>query len=83
MKLYTRVVPVKRGLLLLNEIVYREFYQFCMICLYTSTTHFLQIWVKLQFRYQSYEPLLEGISAYAEHVTHYFVVFSERSGKMF
>ena len=55
-----------------------------MICSYTSTTHVLQIWVKLQFREQSYEPLLEGISAYAEHVvTNYFAVFSERGGQCF
>ena len=46
-------------------------------------THFLQIWVKSQFRLQSYEPLLEGTSAYAEHVTNYFAVFSERGSKIF
>ena len=32
---------------------------------------------------QSYEPLLEGASAYAEHVANYFAVFSERGGQMF
>ena len=36
-----------------------------------------------QFRQQSYEPLLEGISAYTEHVTNYFAVFSEKGGQMF
>ena len=40
-------------------------------------------WVKSQFRLQSYVPLLEGISAYAEHVTNCFAVFSERGGQMF
>ena len=30
-----------------------------------------------------YEPLLEGISAYAEHIKHYFVVFSEGGGQIF
>ena len=50
---------------------------------YTSTRHFLQIWVKSQFIQQSNEALLEGISAYGEHVTNYFAVFSERGGQMF
>ena len=63
--------------------MYQEFYEICMICLYTSNTHFLQIWMKSQFRKQSYEPFLEGVSAYAEHVANYFVVFSKRGGQMF
>ena len=33
-----------------NIFVYREFYENCMICLYASTTNFLEIWVKSQFR---------------------------------
>ena len=32
---------------------------------------------------KSYEPLLDGISAYAEHVTNYSAVYSERVGQMF
>ena len=38
--LNTRVVPVNRGLVLLNEIVYWEFNEICMICLYTSKHFF-------------------------------------------
>ena len=52
----------------------------CMTCLYTAGTfhkygrnHSLDNKVKL----------LEGISAYAEHVTNYFAVFSEMSGQLF
>ena len=62
--------------------MYQEFYEICMTRLYTSGTHFPQIWMKSQFREQSYEPLHEGVSAYAEHVTNYFAVFSERGGQM-
>ena len=57
--------------------------KFYMICKYTSKTHNLQIWMKSQFRLQSYEPLLKGVSPYAEHVANYFAVFSERGGQMF
>ena len=63
--------------------MYKEFYEICMICLYTSKTHFLQTWMKSQFRKQSYEPLLEGVSVYAEHVANYFAVFSKRGGQLF
>ena len=54
-----------------------------MICLYTSKTQFLQIWMKPEFEEQSYEPLLEGVSAYGEHRANYFAVFSKRGGQMF
>ena len=54
-----------------------------MICLYTSKTHCLQIWMKSQFRYQNYDPLRKGVSAYAEHVANYFAVFSKRVGLVF
>ena len=63
--------------------MYQEFYEICMLCLYTLKTHFLQIWMKSQFRYHGYELLLEGLSAYAEHVANYFAVFSMRGGQMF
>ena len=43
----------------------------------------MQIWIGLQFRKQSYEPLLEGVSACTTHVTHFFAIFSERGGQMF
>ena len=37
--------------LLLNETVYKEFYEICMIRLYTSKTNFLQKrWIKSRFR---------------------------------
>ena len=76
-------MPVNRGRLLQNETVYQEFYEICMICLYRSKTHFLQIWKKSQFRLQSYEPLLESVSVNAEHVINNFAVFSKRVGQMF
>ena len=44
----------------------------------TFSTNMGEIRVKI-----SYEPLLEGIFGYAEHVTNYFAVFSERGGQMF
>ena len=46
---YTRVVPESRRLLLKHETVYQEFYEICMIFLYTSHKHFAQIWVEPQF----------------------------------
>ena len=57
--------------------MYKEFNEICMICSYKSRTHFVQIWMELQFRY---EPLLDGVSAYAERVTNYFAIFSEGGG---
>ena len=64
--------------------MYQELYEIYLICLHTSETHFLPIWMKSQFRLKkNYEPLLEGISAYAEHVANYFAVFSKRGGQMF
>ena len=63
--------------------MYQEFYEICTISLHTSKAHFLQIWMKSQFREQSYEPLLKGVSAYAEHDANYFAVFSKRGGQMF
>ena len=47
---YTRVVPINRGILSYNETVYQELYEICIACLYTTTTHFLQIWMQSQFR---------------------------------
>ena len=55
----------------------------CMIFLYTFNKHFVQIWVKSQFKQQSYERLLDYVSACAEHVANYFALFSERGGQMF
>ena len=63
--------------------MYQAFFEICMACLYTSSAYFLQIKIKSQFRSQSYEPLLKGVSAYLEHVANYVAVFSERGGHMF
>ena len=57
--------------------------KFVLVCLYTSRTHSVQIWMESQFRYQSYEPLLDDVSACAEHVTIYFAIFSYRGDQMF
>ena len=55
----------------------------CMISLYTFHKHFVQIWVESQFKYQSYERLLDRVSACAERVTNGFALFSERGGQIF
>ena len=47
--LCTRVVPESRRLMLKHKTVYQEFYEICMIFLYTSHKHFAQIWVESQF----------------------------------
>ena len=63
--------------------MYQEFSEICMIFLYTINKHFVQIWVESQFKQQSYERLLDYVSACAEHVANYFALFSERGGQMF
>ena len=55
----------------------------CMIFVYTFYKYFVQIWVKSQFRKQSYERLLDCLSVCAEHAINYFALFSERGGQMF
>ena len=55
----------------------------CMMILYTFNNHFVQIWVESQFKQQSYERLLDFVSACAEHVANYFALFSEKGGQMF
>ena len=54
-----------------------------MIFLYTFHKHLVQIWLESQFKYQSYERLLDCVSACAEHVANYFALFSERGDQMF
>ena len=53
-------------------------YEISIICSYKSKTHFVQIWADSQFRQQSYEPLLDGVSACLDHVANYFATFLER-----
>ena len=55
----------------------------CMIFLYTFHKHFVQICVESHFKQQSYERLLDYVSACAEHDAIYFALFSERGGQMF
>ena len=63
--------------------MYQEFSEICMIFLYTFHKHFVQIWVESHFKQQSYERLLDYVSACAEHDANYFALFSERGGQMF
>ena len=55
-------------------------YEICTICSYKSKTHFVQVWVESQFRQQSCEPLLGGVSACVDHVANAFATFSEMDG---
>ena len=52
----------------------------CVIVLYTFHKDFVQIWVESHFKLQSFERLLDYVSAYDAN---YFALFSERGGQMF
>ena len=63
--------------------MYQEFYEICIVFSYTSHKHFVQIWIESQFIYQSYEPLLDCVSACVEYIADYFDIFSEIGAQVF
>ena len=46
----------------------QEFYEICIILLYTSYKHYAEIWVESQFKEQFYELLRDCVSACEENV---------------